>query len=71
MEESFEDTEEAGEAGTLVQDVYIHLAERRYPTHCPESRKRMIRRKFTLRDGELFHQKQKKKARNGKKVRWS
>ena len=64
MEESFSDSEEAGEAGDLVQDVHVYLTEHGYPLGCTEPRKRTIRRKvakFSVRDGELFFKKNKKK----------
>ena len=73
MDESCNGIEEleVEEAGDLVQDVYTFLTERRYPPLCVESRKRAIRRKatkFVIHDGELFFQKKKKKARDGRKV---
>ena len=71
MDETFKDFEEAEEAGDLVQDVYTYLTDRHYPPDCVDARKRAIRRKatkFHIHDGELFFQKQKKKARDGKKV---
>ena len=71
MEETFRDIEEAEETGDLVQDVYTYLTENRYPPHCNQAGKRVIRRKagkFSIRDGELFSLKQKKNTRKGKKV---
>ena len=72
MYESSKDIEKAEEAGDLVQDIYTYLTERHYPPLCVEARKRAIRRKATkivIHDGEPFFQKQKKKARDGTKVR--
>lgn len=66
MDESFNDTEETGEAGDLVQEVYVYLTERRYPSNSTEARKRSIRRKaakFSIRDGELYFKKKKKKGK--------
>ena len=71
MEETFRDIEEAEETVDLVQDVYTYLTEHHYPPHCKEAGKRAIWRKakrFVICDGELFFLKQKKNARNGKKV---
>ena len=70
MDESFNNTEETGEAGDLVQEVYVYITEHRYPPSSTEARKRCIRRKaskFAVHDGELYFKKKKKK---GKEVSW-
>ena len=72
MDESFQGYREGRGTGDLVQDIYTYLTERHYPPLCVEAHKRAIRRKATkivIHDGELFFQKQKKKARDGTKVR--
>ena len=51
--------------------THAYLTENRYPPHCNQAGKRVIRRKagkFSIRDGELFFLKQKKNARKGNKA---
>ena len=71
MEETFRDIEEAEETGDLMQNVYTHLTEHRYPPHCKQVGERAIRRKaekFVICDGENFFLNQKKNTKKGKKV---
>ena len=70
MEVSDQSQSDGGEvegAGDLVQEAYIYLTERRYPSGFSDSQKQSIRKKagkFVVRDGEmLFKKKRKGKVR--------
>ena len=52
--------EESFEEGDLVEQAYVYVTSSRYPTGCPENRKRVIRKKakkFEVKDGVLYYKK--------------
>ena len=61
-----EDEDQAEErTEQLIEQAYTYLREKTYPDGCPDSRKRVIRKKaakFELKDGELYY----KHKQNGK-----
>ena len=47
----------------LLEEAYVYLTEKKYPSGCSDVRKRVIRKKsqkFVVKDGELFYKQQKK-----------
>ena len=51
----------------LVEEAYVYLTSKKYPTECTENRKRTIRKKslkFHIEDGEMYY-KQKQKGKVG------
>ena len=47
----------------LLEEAYVYLTEKKYPSDCSDVRKRVIRKKsqkFVVKDGELFYKQQKK-----------
>ena len=47
----------------LLEEAYVYLTEKKYPSGCSDIRKRVIRKKsqkFMVKDGELYYKQQKK-----------
>ena len=62
------DEQEADERSEqLVEQAYVYLMKKTYPSDCSETRRRVIRKKaarFEVKDGELYY-KQKQKGKVG------